>query len=192
MGERVVEWSLDQDKSFIFPPSLRKQTGAGTEFKPLTGTRPPRLHVDSIHIISVFLFLFFKAPLGPIHKLRTSDLCRKSDSVGSLENLTKMQVDHTVEYTQTTSIKLLFNRPFPSCFEPHYESEAKRKVFVMKISLHSYVNKTNFRMKSFARSLVFIVRFTATRKWPIWELNGQKVKERAESIKSSLNYIGRG
>ena len=59
------------------------------------------------------------------------------------------------------------NRPFPSCFEPHYESEVKCKVFVMKISFHSSVNKTNFHMKSFALSLAFIVRFTATRKWPI-------------------------
>ena len=42
------------------------------------------------------------------------------------------------------------NRPFPSCFEPHYESEAKFKVYVMKISFHSYANKTNFNMKSFA------------------------------------------
>ena len=57
------------------------------------------------------------------------------------------------------------NRPFPSCFEPHYESEAKCKVFVMKISFHSYANKTN--MKSFSLSLPFIARFTATRKWPI-------------------------
>ena len=59
------------------------------------------------------------------------------------------------------------NRPFPSCFEPHYESEAKCKVFVMKISFHSYANKTNFYTKSFALSLAFIVRLTATRKWPI-------------------------
>ena len=59
------------------------------------------------------------------------------------------------------------NRPFPSCFEPHYESEAKCKVFVMKISFHSYANKANFHMKSFALSLAFIVRFTATRKCPI-------------------------
>ena len=62
---------------------------------------------------------------------------------------------------------LWFNRPFSTCFEPHYESEAKCKVFVMKISFHSYANKTNFRMKSFALSLTFIVRFTATQKWPI-------------------------
>ena len=41
------------------------------------------------------------------------------------------------------------NRPFPSCCEPHYESEAKCKVFIMKISFHSYVNKTNFHVKSF-------------------------------------------
>ena len=36
------------------------------------------------------------------------------------------------------------NRPFPSCFEPRYESEAKSKVFVMKMSFHSYANKTIF------------------------------------------------
>ena len=61
----------------------------------------------------------------------------------------------------------LVNRPFPSCFEPHYKSEARCKVFIMKISFHSYANKTNFHMKSFALSLAFIMRFTSTRKWPI-------------------------
>ena len=35
-----------------------------------------------------------------------------------------------------------YSRPFPSCFEPHYKSEAKCKDFVMKISFHSYANKT--------------------------------------------------
>ena len=39
--------------------------------------------------------------------------------------------------------------------------------FLMKISFHSHANKTNFHMKSFAVSLAFIMRFTATRKWPI-------------------------
>ena len=38
------------------------------------------------------------------------------------------------------------NRPFPSCFELQYEGEAKCKVFMMKVSFHSYVNKTNFRI----------------------------------------------
>ena len=42
------------------------------------------------------------------------------------------------------------NRPFPSCFEPHYESKAKYKVFVMKIGFHSYASKINFHMKRFA------------------------------------------
>ena len=64
-------------------------------------------------------------------------------------------------------VKIAGNRPFPSCFEPHYESEAKCKFFVLIISFHSYANKTNFNMKSLALSLAFIVRFTATRKWPI-------------------------
>ena len=57
--------------------------------------------------------------------------------------------------------------PFPSCFETHYESEVKCKIFVMTISFLSYAKKTNFHMKSFALSLAFIVRFTATQKWPI-------------------------
>ena len=45
--------------------------------------------------------------------------------------------------------------------------------FVMKISFHLYANKTNFRMKSFALSLAFIMkenfdtRNTETRKWGI-------------------------
>ena len=59
------------------------------------------------------------------------------------------------------------NRPFPSCCEPHYESEAKCKVFIMKISFHSTASKTYFHMKSFALSLAFIMRFTVTQKWPI-------------------------
>ena len=71
------------------------------------------------------------------------------------------------EYRRTAKWNLFVNRPFPNCFEPHNESEAKCKVFVMKISFHSYANKTNFLMKRFALSLTFIVRFTATRKWPI-------------------------
>ena len=58
-------------------------------------------------------------------------------------------------------------RPFPSFFEPHCENNAKCKVFVMKISLHSYANKSNSHMESFELSLAFIMRFTATQKWPI-------------------------
>ena len=54
----------------------------------------------------------------------------------------------------------------PSCFEPHNESKAKCKDFIMKIIFHSYRNKTNFHMKSFACSLAFIMRFKATWKWP--------------------------
>ena len=58
-------------------------------------------------------------------------------------------------------------RPFPSCCEPLYESEAKCKAFHMKISFACIWMKTNFHNKNFALSLVFIMRFTATRKWPI-------------------------
>ena len=40
-------------------------------------------------------------------------------------------------------------------FPPHCISEAKCKVFVMKISFRSYANKTNFHMKSMAISVSF-------------------------------------
>ena len=59
------------------------------------------------------------------------------------------------------------NSPFPSCCEPHYESEAKCKTFHMKISFVCIWMKTNFHNKNFALSLAFIMRFKATRKWSI-------------------------
>ena len=49
----------------------------------------------------------------------------------------------------------LNNRPFPSYFEPHYESEAKCKGFIS----FTDANKTNYHMKSFALSLAFIMKF---------------------------------
>ena len=64
-------------------------------------------------------------------------------------------------------IECLINRSFPSCFEPHYKSEAKCKAFGKKISFHSHANKTNFYMKSFALSLAFILRLETARTWPI-------------------------
>ena len=38
-----------------------------------------------------------------------------------------------------------FNRPFSSCFEPHYESEAKCKAFQLKISFLPYMLTKIFR-----------------------------------------------
>ena len=59
------------------------------------------------------------------------------------------------------------NRPFPSCCEPHYKSEAKCKAFHVKISFVCIWMKFNFPNKNLVRSLTFIMRFKATRKWPI-------------------------
>ena len=42
--------------------------------------------------------------------------------------------------------------------------EAKYKVFIMKISFHSYADKSTFLMKRFALSLAFIMRLTSTQK----------------------------
>ena len=49
-------------------------------------------------------------------------------------------------------------RPFPSCFEPHYESEAPCVHFMMKITFNLLGNETSFHMKSFALR-------KATQKW---------------------------
>ena len=38
------------------------------------------------------------------------------------------------------SLQFYLNRPFPSSPQPPFHSEAKREVFVMKISFHSYYN----------------------------------------------------
>ena len=70
---------------------------------------------------------------------------------------------------------MVWNWPFPSCCKPHYQSEAKCKVFIMEISFHSCANKTNFHMESFAISLAYKMRFTATRKWPIGGLHCRHV-----------------
>ena len=37
-----------------------------------------------------------------------------------------------------------FNRPFPTCFKPHYESEASCIVLIMQISFHSNAKKNEF------------------------------------------------
>ena len=64
-------------------------------------------------------------------------------------------------------MRTVFNRPFPSCCEPHFESEATCKTFHMKISFVCITMKTHFHTKNFAHSLAFIMRFRATRKWSI-------------------------
>ena len=49
---------------------------------------------------------------------------------------------------------------FSSCFEPHYENEIPYNVIKMKISFHSYANKTNFHVKTFAlRDCVIIEKY---------------------------------
>ena len=52
------------------------------------------------------------------------------------------------------------SKPFPSRFEPHYESEAPCIVFLMKTCFHLRANKTNFHMKILALSLAFEMRLT--------------------------------
>ena len=44
---------------------------------------------------------------------------------------------------------MMRNRPFSRCFKPHCESEAKWKIFILKINLFIF-KQLIFRMKSFA------------------------------------------
>ena len=61
----------------------------------------------------------------------------------------------------------LFNGPFPSSKQSHFQSEAKCESIDVKMIFHSHANKTHFHNKGFALSLVLKVRFFGTRKWPI-------------------------
>ena len=61
------------------------------------------------------------------------------------------------------------NTSLTSCFKPRYENEPSCTIFIVKITFHSSTNKTNFHMKSFPLSLTFVMRFKATRKWPLSE-----------------------
>ena len=64
-------------------------------------------------------------------------------------------------------VKKIHKRQFPSWREPHYESKAKCKAFIMKISFHFNAIKINLYLESFALRLAFIMSFTPTGKWPI-------------------------
>ena len=77
-----------------------------------------------------------------------------NDDTSSAENRRYRELKDSIDHSRTA-------------LKPHYKSEVKCKGFVMKISFHSYANKTNFHMKSFALSLALIGRFTATWKWPM-------------------------
>ena len=70
--------------------------------------------------------------------------------------------------------KCTFNRRFPSCLSPLFQSESKCKAFHMEISfihtqilVHLHVNKTNFYMKGFALGLALKQGRKASRKSPI-------------------------
>ena len=51
-----------------------------------------------------------------------------------------------------------------------------------KFLFHLYANKINFHMKSVALSLAFIIKFTATRKWPICRPRGVNLIPRVSPL----------
>ena len=59
----------------------------------------------------------------------------------SFENRSKrggLRLDFTDHFVTFVKTELACNRPFPSSSQPPFQSEAKCKVFVMKISFQSY------------------------------------------------------
>ena len=67
-------------------------------------------------------------------------------------------------------IKRYYNRPFPSCLVPLFQSESCCVAFHMKMSFHSHADKTHFHMKGFARGLALKKRHKKIRQWPILKL----------------------
>ena len=58
-------------------------------------------------------------------------------------------------------------RPFPSCSNIFFLSEAEWEVIDVKMILYFHANKTYFHKKGFALSLVYRVRVFVTRKWSV-------------------------
>ena len=102
--------------------------------------------------------------------------------IHAVKSVYGLKVIHSIKELQNVEKikKTDHNRPFPSCFEPHYESEASCIVFIMKISF-IHMQTSNFHMKSSALSLAFAIPFKAPRKLPIDLLSAEKG---AESFKS--------
>ena len=59
------------------------------------------------------------------------------------------------------------NGPFPSSPGPLFQNEGRSSAFDMEIIFHSHANKTHFRKKGCAPSLILKVRVFGTRLWPI-------------------------
>ena len=64
------------------------------------------------------------------------------------------------------------NSPFSSFPEPLFQSEVNYDDIDMKISFYSHENKTHFRKKCFALSLILKVRVVGILKWRIRVLKG--------------------
>ena len=85
---------------------------------------------------------------------------------------------HTKTEAQQSSFLIVSKtqriRPFPSCLVPLFQSESWCIAFHMKMSFHSYVDKTHFHMKGFARGLALKKRYKTIRKWHILPLTTAK------------------
>ena len=63
--------------------------------------------------------------------------------------------------------KKLFNRPFLSSQNPHFQKEAKCTTFLMKMSFICVRMKSHFHIKGWSLILVLIQGPGGTKKWPI-------------------------
>ena len=81
------------------------------------------------------------AQVGPYQNLRK--LIRNFQGRTVLIVILPLQLFVTTESFRIM-VKVNGNRPFPSCFEPHCQSDAKCKFFVMKTSFHSNQTKLIF------------------------------------------------
>ena len=70
-------------------------------------------------------------PFIAYHSIKTENIIKDDELFLYSSELPYQALDYALR------VKPQINWPFPSCFEPHYESELKCKVFKMKISFHS-------------------------------------------------------
>ena len=101
-------------------------------------------------------------------RISHSAWAESSGSIGSFVFLCKMS-------TNLSNVQVfVYNRPFPSCLVPLFESESWCIAFHMKMSFYSHADKTHFHMRSFARGLALKKRHKTIRKWPVVATSAKK------------------
>jgi len=105
------------------------------------------------------------------YKLFSDFTCNNNDNDHDNDNNHHHYNNKSADSSMNCSVMIIimlmmtgWNRPFPSCLVPLFQSESRCLAFHIQMSFLSNVNKTHFYMKGCAPSLALKKRRTTTRK----------------------------